>query len=113
MAHSEVLQLLRSVSGTVELVISRQEAVEEGLEEEGGEAATPSDPSHPTTATTAAVGSKTLINLEIPLSNSEAAGLGITVHGKSRAGGNSGIYVKSVIPGAAAAKVTGGGAYSP
>ena len=102
MPHSEVLQLLRSVSGTVELVISRQEMVE--VEEgEEGEAATPTDAS---SANTTTVG-KTLINVEIPLLNYGPSGLGISVHGRSgaKAKGMSGIFIKSILPGGAAAKV--------
>lgn len=106
MSHSEVLQLLRSVSGTVELVVSRQETVE-GLEEDG-ETPTTTDSTHPINST-ATVG-KTLINVEIPLRNNGSAGLGITVHGRSKTKGTgtSGIYIKSIMPGGATARVTWG-----
>ena len=110
MSHTEVLQLLRSVSGTVELVVSRQETVEGLEEEEEGETPTSSDSTHPI-ASTASIG-KTLISVEIPLSNNGPAGLGISVHGrsssKSRGTGGSGIYIKSIMPGGATARVTEG-----
>eukprot|EP00731_Ephydatia_muelleri_P034560 Em0065g21a len=106
MSHTEVLQLLRSVSGTVELVVSRQETVEGLEEEEEGETPTSSDSTHPI-ASTASIG-KTLISVEIPLSNNGPAGLGISVHGrsssKSKGTGGSGIYIKSIMPGGATAR---------
>ena len=51
---------------------------------------------------------KTVLNLEIPLHNSGPAGLGVTVYTKStssKVGGEMGVYIKSIVPGGAAAMV--------
>ncbi len=53
--------------------------------------------------------SKTVLNLEIPLHNSGPAGLGVTVYSKStssKVGGEMGVYIKSIVPGGAAALVS-------
>lgn len=57
---------------------------------------------------------KTVLNLEIPLYDSGPAGLGVTVFGRSTLGpahrrGDMGIFIKSVVPGGAAALVSGRG----
>ena len=52
---------------------------------------------------------KTVLNLDIPLHNSGPAGLGVTVYAKStssRVGGEMGVYIKSIVPGGAAAMVS-------
>ena len=54
---------------------------------------------------------KTVLNMEIPLYDSGPAGLGVTVFGRSTLGpaqrrGDMGIFIKSVVPGGAAALVS-------
>ena len=60
----------------------------------------------------AAAAGKSMLLLDIPLYKSGAAGLGVTVYGKSQSGtGDMGIYIKSVFPGGAAAMVSVRGAW--
>ena len=54
---------------------------------------------------------KTVLNLEIPLYDSGPAGLGVTVFGRStlnsnRRQGDMGVFIKSIVPGGAAALVS-------
>ena len=52
---------------------------------------------------------KTVLELEIPLHNSGPAGLGIKVYTKNtsaKVGGEMGVYIKSIVPGGAAAMVS-------
>ena len=56
---------------------------------------------------------KTVLTLEIPLYDSGPAGLGVTVFGRAmlsagRKQGDMGIFIKSVVPGGAAAMVSCG-----
>lgn len=56
---------------------------------------------------------KTVLNLEVPLYNSGPAGLGVTVFGRSSLGasrkqGDMGVFIKSIVPGGAAALVSHG-----
>ena len=62
------------------------------------------EPSLPTTV------DKTVMTYEIPLYNSGPAGLGVTVYGRTslnttKRQGDMGIYIKSIVPGGAAALV--------
>ena len=62
------------------------------------------EPSPPTTV------DKTVLTYEIPLYNSGPAGLGVTVYGRTSLNttkrlGDMGIYIKSIVPGGAAALV--------
>ena len=50
---------------------------------------------------------KDILSFNIPLDTCGMAGLGVTVHGskKKQSGGDMGIYIKSIVPGGAAAQV--------
>ena len=51
---------------------------------------------------------KDILSFNIPLDTCGVAGLGVTVHGskKKQSGGDMGIYIKSIVPGGAAAQVS-------
>jgi len=99
MSQPEVVQLLREARGKVMLLVSRQETIDVQEEEEFPHSA---EPSQPTTV------DKMVMTYEIPLYNSGPAGLGVTVYGRtslntSKRSGDMGIYIKSIVPGGAAA----------
>lgn len=98
MDQPRVVQLLREAEGSITLVISRQETVDTQEEE-----FPLSEASQPTTV------GKTVMTFDIPLYNSGPAGLGVTVYGRTslssaaKRSGDMGIYIKSIVPGGAAA----------
>ena len=133
--QSEVVAILRNTpqQGEVELVVSRQEKVEEieanTLELRGKEKSRPVTPSTaPNTEESEEFTSvspdvsvnssgdlvfpwkhREILTLDIPVHDTERAGLGVSVKGKTTGGGakgivDLGIFVKSVIHGGAASK---------
>jgi partitioning defective protein 3 len=99
--QSEAVNLLKSSGDQVTVVISRQEQVENQEE-------VTDDPSSLEMLPLVSSVGKTVMILDIPLTTG-LAGLGVTVHGrcnsKKQNSNDMGIYIKSIVPGGAAARV--------
>ncbi len=109
--QSEAVSILRSVrlGGVVNLVLSRQESgaaatPEKVLPRELPEEKTAEDPTN--------AKNKAVLVFDIPLNDTGSAGLGVSVKGKTSGNGTDGetkdlgIFIKSVIHGGAASKVS-------
>ncbi|XP_062570152.1 partitioning defective 3 homolog isoform X4 [Saccostrea cucullata] len=105
--QADVVSVLRNapMGSSVQLVISRQEVVDEKFQVPRE---LPPEKSGDTDGSLTAGRNKEILRLDIPLSDSGSAGLGVSVKGKTmttdRGTRDLGIFVKSVINGGAASK---------
>ncbi|XP_056007417.1 partitioning defective 3 homolog isoform X5 [Ostrea edulis] len=105
--QADVVAMLRNVTmgSSVRLVISRQEVVDEKFQVPRE---LPQERSGDTDGSLTAGRNKEILRLDIPLSDTGSAGLGVSVKGKTmstdRGTRDLGIFVKSVIHGGAASK---------